>query len=146
MYIYHYFIIIILNNQKGSKVKEKAKMFFREYGSTFDSWDMDKFSSFFHEPFISIRGNGKSVIMHNQSEAKRFFTRVLNSWKKDGYKKFQTKDYEVQNLGEESMLVTFTWQMINKDNVIIRQWRQSYNLVKYNNEWKIIMSTFHINK
>ncbi|NQY21726.1 MAG: nuclear transport factor 2 family protein [Campylobacteraceae bacterium] len=127
-------------------MEENAKMFFRKYGSTFDSWDMDKFSSFFHEPFISIRGDGKSVIMNTKRDAKIFFTRVLNTWKRDGYHKFQTKDYEIINLGEQSILVTFTWQMMNKENVIIRQWRQSYNLVKYNNQWKIIMSTFHINK
>lgn len=125
-------------------MKEQAKQFFSQYGSTFDSWDMEKFSSFFNEPFISVRGDGKSIIMNTNNDAKVFFTSVLSKWKKDGYVKFFTKDYEVINLGVKSMLVTFTWQMMGKNNVVIKEWKQSYNLIKKEDTWKIIMSTFHI--
>ena len=125
-------------------MKEQAKQFFSQYGSTFDSWDMEKFSSFSNEPFISVRGDGKSIIMNTNNDAKVFFTSVLSKWKKDGYVKFSTKDYEVINLGVKSMLVTFTWQMMGKNNVVIKEWKQSYNLIKKEDTWKIIMSTFHI--
>ncbi len=125
-------------------MKEQAKQFFAHYGNTFDTWDMKKFSSFFHEPFISIRGDGTSRIMQDNIEAEIFFTSVLAKWKRDGYVKFSTKDYEVISLGTKSMLVTFTWQMMNKEDKIIKEWRQSYNLINENQTWKIIMSTFHL--
>ena len=48
------------------------------------------------------------------------------------------------NLGIKSMLVTFTWQMMDKNDAVIKEWKQSYNLIKKEDTWKIIMSTFHI--
>ncbi|OUR72702.1 hypothetical protein A9Q76_03245 [Arcobacter sp. 31_11_sub10_T18] len=120
-----------------------AKEFFTKYRSTFDKGNMKEFSTFFNEPFMSVRADGKIQSLSCNKDAELFFPLVIDMWKKEGYNSFTMSDFEVVKLGSTSMLVTFTWEMLDNNADLIRQWRQSYNLVKNYDEWKVILSTFH---
>ncbi len=120
-----------------------AKDFFHIYNKTFDSGDMDAFSKLFNEPFVSVRPDGSVESMTTNDIARDFFTKVLATWKKEGYKYFSTKDYDVTPIGNKSMLVTLTWELLNENRGLIREWRQSYNLLDRNGDWKVVTSTFH---
>ncbi|NRA15268.1 MAG: hypothetical protein HRU04_07180 [Oceanospirillaceae bacterium] len=122
---------------------EEAKKFFNAYNTIFDSGDMAAFSQLFAEPFISVRPDSAIASMSTNEIALNFFTDVLNTWKLEGYKYFSTKDYDVTPIGKKSMLVTLTWEMLNENHGLIREWRQSYNLLMVGNQWKVITSTFH---
>ena len=122
---------------------EEAKKFFDAYNTIFDSGDMAAFSQLFSEPFISVRPDSAIVSMSTNEIALDFFRDVLNTWKLEGYKYFSTKDYDVTPMGKKSMLVTLTWEMLNENHGLIREWRQSYNLLRVGNQWKVITSTFH---
>lgn len=124
---------------------EEAKKFFDEYNTTFDSGDMVAFSKLFAEPFISVRPDGAIASMSTNEIAKDFFSDAFNTWILEGYKYFSTKDYIVTPIGRKSMLVTLTWEMLNVNRNFVREWRQSYNLLKIGNQWKVITSTFHAN-
>ena len=126
-----------------NEVTIEAKEFFTKYRTAFDKGNMDEFCMFFNEPFLSVRADGTIQSLATNKEAKDFFSKVIELWKKEGYQSFSISDFEVQALGKKSILVTFSWNMLNKDSHFIRQWRQSYNLVKEKSEWKVILSTFH---
>jgi len=120
-----------------------AKEFFTKYRSTFDKGKMKEFSNFFNEPFISVRADGEIQSLHTHKDAELFFPQVIDAWKKEGYKSFTMCDFEVIKLGSSSVLVTFTWEMLDNNADLIRQWRQSYNLIKKDDSWKVLLSTFH---
>ena len=123
---------------------EEAQEFFREYGVVFDIGNMEVFSKRFAEPFLSIRPDGTIQSMPTNESAAEFFDTVFLSWKQERYSSFATRDYDVTPIGKEAMLVTFTWEMLDKNKELIRDWRQSYNLVKQYGVWKVYASTFHI--
>jgi len=120
-----------------------AKEFFTKYRTIFDKGDMKKFSTFFNEPFMSVRADGQIQSLLTNNDAELFFPQVIDVWKKEGYNSFTMCDFEVVKLGTSSMLVTFTWQMLDNNAYLIRQWRQSYNLIKKDDSWKVLLSTFH---
>ena len=122
---------------------EEAKRFFQNYNEVFDSGDMKAFSKFFCEPFISVRADGSVASMPTNAIAEEFFFKAIEKWKEEGYQYFSTRDYSITPIGSESMLVTFTWEMLDKDRVLIREWCQSYNLLRCDGVWKVITSTFH---
>ena len=101
---------------------EEAKMFFDEYNTIFDSGDMRAFSRLFAEPFISVRPDGAVANMSTKEIAKQFFSDALKTWKPEEYKFFSTKDYEVTPVGQKSMLVTLTWQMLNVNHGLVPEW------------------------
>ena len=53
-------------------------------------------------------------------------------------------DTEVVPVGQRSALATMTWKMLRADGNLMRQWRQSYNLVRLTEGWRILVSTFHL--
>lgn len=126
------------------KLLDEAKRFFKEYRAVFDTGDMDEFSKRFAEPFVSIRADGTIQSMPTNESASEFFEHVSSLWKAEGYDSFRTRDYEVTPIGSSAMLVTLSWDMLDKDNQLIKEWRQSYNLVKQDDVWQVYASTFHI--
>ena len=122
---------------------DQAKAFFDQYGSTFDRGDIAKFSTFFNEPFISVRPDGRVQMCPTHEDAEQFFSSVLVTWKEQGYQNFTTRHFEITPIGQRSMLVTLTWEMWEGQGKLIREWRQSYNLIMQDSGWKVIASTYH---
>lgn len=120
-----------------------AEQFFAEYGRVFDTWDMEAFSKMFCEPFVSVRPDGTVASMPTNKVAQEFFETVLEVWKKEGYKTFGMRDFDVTPIGTNSALVTLTWELLDSAGDMIRDWRQSYNLLNTSDGWKVITSTFH---
>jgi hypothetical protein len=111
---------------------EEAGTFFKRYTKFFDEENWPEFASLFHEPAMSVRGDGS--------------VHVLASWRKESYDTFSISDMHVLPLGTLSGLVTFTWHMNASDGKVIKQWRQSYQLVRANAGWRVLCSTFHVSR
>ena len=122
---------------------EEAKNFIYKYNKIFDTGNMEEFSKLFCEPFISVRADGSIANMPTNEIACEFFKTVYKTWQNEGYETFTTKDFEVIEIGNNSMLVTFTWEMLDKNQNLIKEWRQSYNLLRDKENWKVVTSTFH---
>ena len=122
---------------------DQAIAFFQQYVTVFDSGDMARFVTRLAEPFASVRPDGRIQAMPDHQAARRFFEQARAAWVEDGYDHFATSDYEVVALGERSLLVTLNWAMLSQQDTVLRQWRQSYNLVKLDQVWKLAFSTFH---
>jgi len=37
-----------------------------------------------------------------------------------------------------------TWELLREEGNVLRQWRQSYNLVRVEAGWQILASTYHV--
>ena len=92
---------------------------------------------------MSVRADGTIQSLATNKDAEDFFPQVIEVWRKEGYHSFTISDFEVVKLGSTSVIVTFTWEMLDINASLIRQWRQSYNLLKNNGQWKVLLSTFH---
>ena len=47
-------------------------------------------------------------------------------------------------IGERSALATVTWKNLRPDGSLARQWRQSYNVVRFAERWRILAATIHL--
>lgn len=123
---------------------EEANTFFTKYTDLFDEENWPDFASLFHEPAMSVRGDGSVHVLASKPEAEAFFHKVSATWRKEGYDNFSISDLHVLPLGTLSGLVTFTWHMNASDGKVIKQWRQSYQLVRISAGWRVLCSTFHV--
>lgn len=122
---------------------EDVMAFFRRYRTAFDEAHWVAFTSLLHEPFVTVRGDGSVKFFASRAEAQRFFETVANTWHREGYDRFTTSNFEVTPMGNLSRLVTFDWEMLRADGSLLRKWRQSYQLILVQHEWKVLGSTFH---
>jgi hypothetical protein len=121
----------------------EARVFFDHYHREFDKPDWEAFSLFFHEPFMTVRGDGSVYLLKTQSDTRQFFETVAAAWRREGYERFSTANFESMPLGKYGLLATFDWEMLRQDGSIMKRWRQSYQLIAVRQDWKVLASTFH---
>ena len=91
-----------------------------------------------------MRGDGSIHSLQSREELARFFQGVADNYQKDGYAGGRFDELQVSPIGGRSALATMDWQMLRRDGSLIREWRQSYNLVREGSGWQILVSTFHV--
>jgi hypothetical protein len=119
--------------------------FFNQYNETFATFDGDQIAEFYCVPSISMRGDGSIHGYQSREEIVRFFQGVADTYKGEGAKGGTMHDLVAVPIGERSALVTLTWKNIRPDGSVARQWRQSYNVVRFAEGWRILAATIHLN-
>ena len=91
-----------------------------------------------------MRGDGSIHSFQSREEITRFFQGVADTYRGEGGIGGTMHDLEVVPIGERSALATVTWKNLRADGSVARQWRQSYNLVRFAEGWRILTATFHL--
>jgi len=123
---------------------DEVSEFLEKYNRAFASISGDQIAALYHEPCITVRGDGSIHCLQSRTELSRFFQGVADTYYRDGYRNGRYSGLEVTAIGGRSALITLDWEMLREDGSLIRQWRQSYNLVRVGAEWQILASTFHL--
>jgi hypothetical protein len=102
-------------------------------------------AALYYVPSITMRGDGSVHCFQSRKELEDFFHGVGAGYDTEGdlgpgrYHSLTT-----QPIGARSLLATLTWQMVRKDGSVVREWRQSYNLVCTDGRWLILVATLHL--
>ena len=104
--------------------------------------DVGEVNQFFHLPCIFVSADGSISLFGAAEDISTFHRPRLESFRKGGVKKPRTRDFEAVSLGTHSALVSVTWEQYREDDSMERTWRHSYNTVKTDSGWKILVSTF----
>ena len=117
--------------------------FFKHYQCQFDQQNWVNFAGLFHEPAMSVRADGSVMLIPTHADGERLYESVANSWRAEGYARFEMENFEVLSLGQDNRLVSFDWLMLSEHGELIRRWRQSYQLIRLQEAWQVFTSTFH---
>ena len=123
---------------------DEIRAFLGEYNNAFASIDGNRIAALYHLPTLTMRGDASIHCLQSREELARFFQGVADTYYKDGYRGGTFKNLQVVPIGEQSALATLDWEMRRGDGSLIREWRQSYNVVRVGNGWQILVSTFHV--
>jgi len=126
---------------------EELRTLIERYRATWErilceSGNVDEVNQFFHLPCMFIGADGSASLFSAAQDISTFHRPRLDSFRKGGVKKPKIKDFEVIRLGTHSALVSVTWEQCREDDSIERTWRHSYNAVKTDVGWRILVSTF----
>ena len=117
--------------------------FFKRYQFEFEQQNWLNFAALFYEPAMSVRADGSVMLIPTHAEGARLYESVASAWRAQGYARFETEEFEVLDLGQDSRLVSFDWLMLSQHGELIRRWRQSYQLIRTQGAWQVFTSTFH---
>jgi hypothetical protein len=123
--------------------KQDVIAFFEDYAARFDKRNWADFVSLYHEPCLTVRGDGTVKFFRSRAHVRQFFEGVANTWRGEGYHRFAVSNFDVMPVGKRSLLATLDWDMLRDDGSVIRKWRQSYQLIQVQEEWLVLTSTFH---
>jgi hypothetical protein len=99
----------------------------------------------YHNPSITMRGDGSVHCFQSREELQQFFQGVGEAYSREGnLGPGRYHGLTIQPIGAQSVLATLNWQMMRLDGSMVREWRQSYNLVRVDGRWQIFVATFHL--
>jgi hypothetical protein len=131
-------------NLADPALSEEVRGFFEQYTKAFDSIDGNRIAALYYIPTVTMRGDGSIHCLQSRAELSRFFQSVADTYARDGYRSASFKNLQVVPIGGRSALATMDWELRRGDGSIIREWRQSYNVVRVDSGWQILVSTFHV--
>ena len=128
----------------NSELTSDVRAFLDDYNEAFASIDGHRIADLYHLPTVTMRGDGSIHCFQSRAELATFFQGVADTYQRDGYAGGRFDDLHVSPIGSRSALATLDWKMARGDGSLIRKWRQSYNLVRGDSGWRILVSTFHL--
>ena len=128
-----------------SMLEDSIRDFWKQYTAAFEAIDGNRIAALYYIPTLTMRGDGSIHCLQSREELARFFQGVADSYYQEGYRGGSFENLQVTPIGGRSALATLDWQMRRADGSLIREWRQSYNLVRIAGGWQILVSTFHVN-
>ena len=128
---------------KRTMVSE-IQAFFEEYTRAFETFDGNRIAALYHAPTVTMRGDGSIHCLQSRDDLAKVFQGVADTYYKDGYRSGTFNNLQVLPIGERSALATMDWDQRRGDGTLIKEWRQSYNVVRIGDGWQILVSTFHV--
>jgi hypothetical protein len=93
---------------------------------------------------VAVRGDGSIQSLQSRPDLEAFFQAAVDGYRREGCRGIRYRDLETVPMGARSALGTVTWELLREDGSVVRQWRQSYNLVRVGNGWQVLASTYHV--
>jgi len=126
-------------------LNEEVRSFLAGYMREFSSMSGARIAALYHVPCVTVRGDGTVHGLQTRQDVERFFEGVAAVYAREGaHGEGRYKNLEVHPIGGRSVLVTLDWELQREDGSVIREWGQSYNLVRGETGWQILLSTFHL--
>jgi ketosteroid isomerase-like protein len=117
---------------------------YKAYADAFHARSGAQIADFYCTPCISMRGDASVHCFQSRPEIEKFFQGVADTYYEEGLRRSEIKNLEVVPIGGRSLLASMDWVFYRGDGTLLKQWRQSYNLVRVDGRWKILLSTFHV--
>jgi ketosteroid isomerase-like protein len=118
--------------------------FLSQYNEAFATYDGDQIAALYCVPMVTMRGDGSIHSFQSREEIARFFQGVVDTYRGEGAQSGTMHDLEVVAIGERSALASATWKNMRPDGSVARQFRNSYNVVRFPEGWRILATTFHL--
>jgi len=107
-----------------------------------ETHDVGSLNGFFHLPCFFIGGDGSVSCFRTADDISAFHGPRLDQFLKGGVTNNRVRSCDVLSLGTRSALALVNWELVRADDSVERAWRHSYNVVKTDHGWKIVVSTF----
>ncbi|WP_394559615.1 hypothetical protein [Aquipseudomonas alcaligenes] len=117
--------------------------FFSDFVEAFASFDGQRVASRYAQPYLALNAEGELRVFTTAGETAAYFQQVLDAYAALGCRKCRFAALEVVALGADSLLASVTWELLDTAGLVLRSWRESYNLTQRSEGLFIYASTDH---
>jgi hypothetical protein len=125
-------------------LRDEIAGFFDAFVDAFGSFSGARIAALYLVPGVAVRGDGSIESLQSRPDVERFFQTAVDGYQREGCRAARFKDLDVVPMGGRSALGTVTWELLRADRTLLKEWRQSYNLVRVEKGWQILASTYHV--
>ena len=124
-------------------LEKEVSEFLESYADAFNRVDGAGIAEMYHLPCLTVRGDGSIHEFCDLGQVRGFMTSVAKTYYEEGNRACSFDDLSVVPIGGECVLATLKWTLRDEEGAPIREWWQSYNLIRTKDGWRFLLSTFH---
>lgn len=124
-------------------MKDDLIRFFDKFVEDFKSFDGLVIANRYLAPYSVIKSDKSVSLYKEQEEIEQYFSTILLEYKNQNVEFCTYDNFEYSMIGQDAVLVTMDWSMIEEDGTLVTKWRESYILISINSTLKIVMSIDH---
>lgn len=122
---------------------DQIQRFFDAFVAAFAQFDGSLVAKRYTTPYVSLDAQGVLRPFHTMAEIAGYFQSVLTAYHQQGCRSCRFGDLEVVSMGARSALATVSWELLRADGSVASGWRESYNLLRTSQGWRVFASTDH---
>ena len=122
---------------------DQIQHFFDAFVAAFAQFDGALMAQRYATPCVSLDAQGTLRSFHTPAEIAGYFQSVLTAYHQQGCRSCRFGDLEVVSMGARSALATVSWELLRADGSMASGWRESYNLLRTDQGWRVFASTDH---
>lgn len=127
----------------NSHLENEAKLYFERFVDAFSTFDGSVVAKLFTTPYLAVDATGESNVFSTTTDIADYFQSYLDSYKSDGCVSCSFHDLEEFATGSNSAVLTVSWKLLRADKTEVSSWRESYNVLRLNNEIRAYASVDH---
>ena len=99
-------------------------------------------AGFFHCPCLMVNGDFVAPLTSEDAILANMRGLVAHH-REQGYGRAVVADLDVQLASESLAIVSVHWRVFDREDALLWDFRNTYNLVRYDSNWKVLVSTTH---
>jgi hypothetical protein len=118
-----------------------ALRFFDDFVVAFRTFDGDRIAERYLAPYLALRADGSGAVFASGADTGRYFQSVVDDYHVRGCRSCRYHGLEVVAIGAAAAVATVTWELLNAEEKVVAEWRESYNLRRVDGVFKVYAST-----
>lgn len=122
---------------------ETIRSFFDAFVTAFSQFDGALIATRYSAPYQALMASGELQSFSSEQAIAAYFQSVLDRYRAAGCVACRYHALDALSVGPNGVLASVTWSLLDREGEVIQFWRESYNLARTPEGWRIFASMDH---
>ncbi len=129
-------------DRRGRQAGDPVTAYFERYAAAIDAFDAEAITAFFQVPCTMVNNDYAAHLM--TPEAVLSNMRAICAYHtREGYGRARPTDVRVRETSPQVRLAEVDWEVDDREGQPLWRFTNTYQLTKYEDDWRILVSTTH---
>jgi ketosteroid isomerase-like protein len=122
---------------------DEIRRFFEDFVAAFAEFDGALIARRYGAPYLALNAAGEPRLFTTATDIGDYFQGIVDAYYAQGCRSCRFHSLEITPLGGAAVLASLSWELLDGGGEAIGAWRESYNLTRGVEGWRIHVSTDH---
>ncbi|MCH8497498.1 MAG: hypothetical protein LAT63_03405 [Marinobacter sp.] len=122
---------------------DTIRAFFDDFVTAFSQFDGALIATRYSAPYQALLATGELQSFSSEQAIAAHFQTVLDGYREAGCVACRYHALDALPVGPACVLATVTWSLLDGEGEVVQFWRESYNLARTPEGWRIFASIDH---
>jgi hypothetical protein len=124
-------------------LQDEMRRFFEDFVVAFAEFDGPLIARRYAAPYLALNARGEARLFASAETIGAYFQGIVEQYFAQGCRHCRFHGLHATALGANAALASVSWELLSANHEVLSAWRESYNLARTSQGWRIHASTDH---